>query len=208
VIRTLVLSAEGGALDLERVWKHTMREAVGDVIGRYLDDDDLAALVPRMLRKFLRDEYGRGKGALAYEAYLRRFAKGFRPSSVVVPHMVAVLESLRAEGWRLGLISRMTRRVLNPAVAAAGLAELFDVVMAEEELPDDTPDPASTLRMTARLGVAVEEAEMVTGDRGWATAAQRAGMPLIRAAWTTFSSPGGGLRSPDELRIRVMNLRR
>lgn len=197
--RALVLTAEGAALDLERIWRRTMLEAVGDVVGRYLEPDDISEVVPRPVRGILRVTYGPPKGALAYEAFLRRFEQGFRPSSVLVPGLAGTLEGFRAARIHLALVSRMTRRCLNRAVAAAGLAELFDVVLAEEGLPSDPPDPAPVLKAVARLGVGVEETLMATGDPGWSEAARWAGMAVARAAWTSFSPSGGGLRSPKDL---------
>src|SRR6266550_1842568 len=56
-----------------------------------------------------------------------------------------------SERFRMGLVSGAQRREIEPALAAAGLADCFEVIVAGEDVPRCKPDPGGYLAARAAL---------------------------------------------------------
>jgi sugar-phosphatase len=57
-----------------------------------------------------------------------------------------------AARFRLGLVSGAQRQEIEPALAGAGLADCFSVIVAAEDVPRCKPDPTGYLAARAALG--------------------------------------------------------
>jgi pyrophosphatase PpaX len=60
---------------------------------------------------------------------------------VAFPGMVALLETLRAEGSRVGLVTSKLRATVDLAFATLPLAHLFDVVVGSDDDVEEVPRP-------------------------------------------------------------------
>lgn len=196
MITSVIVTAEAAALDLERTWVKTMREAYGDVVGRYLEAEDIAALVPEGPRHILKARIGMPKGRTAFDAFIRRWEAGVRPAALAVPGFSVALGAMRQKGLATAVVSRLNRRSLGVALAACGITDTVDVVLAEEDLPDYPPDPSPILAAVSRLAAGVEETLVVSGDERWCAAARRAGTAVVPAGWTSLCR-GPGLHSVE-----------
>lgn len=194
MITTVIFSAEGAALDLERTWIRTMREAYGDVVGKYLEPEDIAALIPEGPRHILKARAGMPKGRMAFDAWIRRFEKAVRPPALRVPGFSVALRTLREQGYAVGIVSRLNRRSLGVALAACGITDTVDLVLGEEDLPDYPPDPSPILAAASRLAADVAETMVVSGDARWRQSGRRAGAKVVPAGWTSLRQ-GPGLHS-------------
>lgn len=156
-----------------------------DVVGvfREIVGPDLAALAGRRLRA----------------ASTRRFA--------VFPDVLPTLRALRAT-HRLGLVTDAQRLFLEPELRAAGLEELFDVVVVSGDLGYRKPDPRMFAAALAALGARPEEAvhvgDSLARDVGGAQAAGVAGVWLDRGlraggVATAGVTPDAVIRSLREL---------
>lgn len=96
--------------------------------------------------------------------------------TVLYPHVVTVLEQLRAQGVRLGLCTNKPLAPTRAVLRHFGLADFFAAVVGGDSLPVNKPDPA-TLRhcldlMGERVCVYVGDSEVD------AALAQNTGMPF------------------------------
>lgn len=73
------------------------------------------------------------------------------------PEVRSVLQSLKAAGMKLAILSNGTPDMLDSAVENAGLAGLFDAVMSIEEVGVYKPHPSVYGLAAARLGMAADE---------------------------------------------------
>lgn len=196
MIASVVFTAEGAALDLERTWVKTMREAYGDVVGKYLEPDDIAALIPEGPRHILKERIGMPKGRTAFDAFIRRWEAGVRPTALRVAGFAVALGAVREAGLATAIVSRLNRRSLGVALAACGITDTVDVVLAEEDLPDYPPDASPILAAVSRLASPVEQTLVVSGDARWCESARRAGARVVPAGWTSLRQ-GPGLHSVE-----------
>lgn len=122
-------------------------------------------------------------------AALDGYARAIDGWAQVFADAVPVLTDLRERGYRLGLLSNTWWAAgwHNADLAAHGLAPLLDEVVYTSDLPHSKPHPSVFREVTARLGVALEEAVMV-GDRPVddISGALQVGM---RAVWKTNGNP-------------------
>jgi putative hydrolase of the HAD superfamily len=98
----------------------------------------------------------------------------------------ALLEALRADGLRLGIVSNAfdPPQLLHADLARMGVAERVDVAVFSSEVGRRKPDPTIFRAALDRLGVAPEEALHV-GDRLYedVRGAAGVGMRTVQALW-------------------------
>jgi putative hydrolase of the HAD superfamily len=121
----------------------------------------------------------------------------------VFPEVPRVLETLRARGVLLAVVSNFDGRLV-PLLAALGLSQRVDAVVHSSQAGSAKPDPAIFLEALARLGVAPADALHVGDDPAAdVEGARRAGLAaaLVDRRGTGPAVTGGVpvLRSLDEL---------
>ena len=115
----------------------------------------------------------------------------------LVPGAAAFVRAA-SERFRMGLVSGAQRREIEPALAAAGLADCFEVIVAGEDVPRCKPDPGGYLAARAALarGGSLEPRRCVAIEDSLAglRAARSAGM---RCVMLTTSHPAAALAAAD-----------
>jgi phosphoglycolate phosphatase len=92
---------------------------------------------------------------------------------------LAAVESLRAAGFRTGIVSTKFRRRIVSVLAREQRSHLFDIVIGLEDVRAPKPDPDGILRALAALDTAPADA-LYTGDHEVdAQAAAAAGVPFL-----------------------------
>ena len=86
--------------------------------------------------------------------------------------VVDVLEQLRVEGRRLGVVTATRRPAVERAFAGAGIGDYFDVVVSSEDTEHHKPDPEPVLKALELLDAPPSEAAYV-GDSPFDVAAAR-----------------------------------
>jgi putative hydrolase of the HAD superfamily len=102
-------------------------------------------------------------------------------SLIVFPDTLRMIEQLRGQGFRLGLITNGPQALQRRKIAKFGFADLFDVIVIEGEFGRGKPDRAVFEHALAATGTNPESA-WHTGDNQYADigGAQSAG---IRGVW-------------------------
>jgi pyrophosphatase PpaX len=107
------------------------------------------------------------------------------------PGMDDVLERLRAEGRRLGIVTAKRRETVELAFARLPLRDHFEVVVTSDDTVRHKPAPEPILFALDRLGADPAEAAYV-GDSPFDVAAARAaGVRAIAVTW-------GGMHDVDD----------
>ena len=97
--------------------------------------------------------------------------------------MESVLETLHAEGRRLGIVTAKRRVTVELAFARRPLAHFFDVVVGGDETERHKPDPEPLLLALSRLGARAEDAAYVGDSPYDMRAAKAAGMHAVGVTW-------------------------
>nr|WP_204341826.1 HAD-IA family hydrolase [Micromonospora terminaliae] len=120
-------------------------------------------------------------------AHRRELAR--RLLSRVRPSTVAVLDALRADGHRIGLVSNATAETAE-AWPSTDLARRFDVAVFSCDVHLAKPDPAIYRLAAERLGVAPDECVFVgDGADGELAGAAAVGMTVVRTTEHNDTDP-------------------
>jgi beta-phosphoglucomutase-like phosphatase (HAD superfamily) len=105
-----------------------------------------------------------------------------------------------AEHGPVAVVSGAARSEIEPVLAAAGLADAFEVIVAMEDVPRGKPEPDGYLRALELLGLRPEEAVAIEDSPPGVAAAQAAG---LRCAALTRTFTAERLAGADLLAARV-----
>src|SRR3954454_15726033 len=126
---------------------------------------------------------------------------------VTFPGMVPLLETLRANGQKVGLVTAKLRKTVELAFATLPLAQLFDVVVGADDTATHKPDPAPLRHALERLGASPADAAYVGDAPMDVEAARAAGVHAIAVTWgglfpaeqTLAARPDAVAHTPEEL---------
>ncbi len=93
-----------------------------------------------------------------------------------LPGAVELVSALAKAGVPIGIASNDDREIVLLALAAAGLANAFDVIVSAEQVEWAKPSPDVYLRACSALGVEPSEALALEDSEPGVTAARAAGM--------------------------------
>jgi phosphoglycolate phosphatase len=162
---------------------------VTDAANGLLADADLPPLSPDVVVNFV----GRGERVLLdrliaatelsgadYDALMEAFIEHYKRAAAdtqVFPGVAEALETLKNDGFPLGLCTNKPRAPLVPTLEAAGLDDIFNIVVAGDDLPKRKPDPAPLRFILSELGA---ETCIYVGDSDVdAETASRACVPFL-----------------------------
>jgi pyrophosphatase PpaX len=97
--------------------------------------------------------------------------------------MLELLEDLKAEGRRLGIVTAKRRATVEVAFEHLPIRHLFDVVVAGDETERLKPQPDPLLLALERLGAEPEGAAYVGDSPFDVAAAKAAGMTAVAVTW-------------------------
>jgi phosphoglycolate phosphatase len=135
-----------------------VRKAMLRARGRAPDDAELAVLLPRYQAH--------------YENVLGHETEAF-------PGLLEMLVRLKAEGFRLAVVTNKATRFVRPHLDKAGILGYFDAIVGGDDAHAKKPDPAPIVMAAQRLGVPVTRMLMVGDSVNDAQAARAAGCPVV-----------------------------
>jgi hypothetical protein len=90
-----------------------------------------------------------------------------------------MLARLKAEGFRLAVVTNKATRFVRPHLDKAGILGYFDAIVGGDDAHAKKPDPAPIVMAAQRLGVPVTHMLMVGDSVNDAQAARAAGCPVV-----------------------------
>ena len=126
---------------------------------------------------------------------------------VAFPGMVPLLEALRADGRKVGLVTSKKRFTVDLAFETLPLAHLFDVVVASDDTAVHKPDPEPILHALERLGGTPADAAYVGDAPMDVESARAAGVHAVAVTWgglfpaheTLAARPDAVAHTPEDL---------
>ena len=153
-------------------------------------------------------EFAEGPDDLeAMVATYREYNLRHHDASVVPYQGVAeVIRALRADGYRMGLVTSKNRNGTMRGLALAGIAEAFDVLVCADDVEHPKPHPEPVIKALAHLG-STPAATMFIGDSVHdMECGRQAGVATAAVLWGPFgrrdlapAAPDYWLETPEDL---------
>jgi HAD superfamily hydrolase (TIGR01509 family) len=105
----------------------------------------------------------------------------------VLPGARAVAQRLAAH-YALAIVTGSSRREARAALAAAGLADLFPLILAAEDYSPGKPDPRGLLLAAERLGAQPAECLVIEDSAPGVAAGRAAGMTVVAVRIGNFAA--------------------
>lgn len=97
----------------------------------------------------------------------------------LMPGALALVKRLRADGYRLAVVSSSLRWMMDIVLARTGLAESFDSEISGDDVSAEKPAPDPYLRALGELGLPPDRAVVVEDTESGVASARAAGMRVI-----------------------------
>ena len=190
---TVLFDLDGTLVDSAAMILASFRHAARTVLRRDVADADLLATVgggSHLRAQMLGLDADRSDQLMrVYREHNEPLHAELQPCAGVL----AVLDRLRGEGRRLGIVTAKHHRTVRLAFDVLPLEPFFDLVVAAEDTERHKPDPAPLLHALERLAASPAEAAYV-GDAPFDMAAGKAaGVFAVAVSW-------GRLHSEERLR--------
>jgi pyrophosphatase PpaX len=189
--RTVLFDLDGTLVDSGAMILASFRHATRTVLAREIPDEQLLAYVGgmRLAEQMQKIDPDR------VEELVRTYREHNEPlhrELQAFEGMLDVLESLRRDGRRLGLVTAKRRATVDLAFAVVPLARYFDAVVAADDTERHKPHPDPLLRALELLDGTSDSAAYVGDSPYDVRAAKAAGLAAIAVAW-------GGIHSAERL---------
>jgi HAD superfamily hydrolase (TIGR01509 family) len=216
--RVVILDVDGTLIDSNDAHARAWTE-VGEEFGRRIAFDDVRPLIgmggdkvlPMLTGLQEEDDEGRRMTERRGEIFRARHLERLRP----FPGTRALLERLKADGYRLVVASSASEEDLGGLLAQAGIADLVEETTSSSDAEESKPEPDIVEAALERAGVDASQAVMLGDTPYYVAAAGRAGVPLVavrcggwddeglRGAVAVYDDPADVLAHWDEVRARV-----
>ena len=178
----ILFDLDGTVVDSGAIILASLRHATQTVLGQTIPDERLLATVGGSgLASQMRDF-----DPERVDELVRVYSEHNAPlhsELAACEGMPELLEDLKAEGRRLGIVTAKRRKTVQLAFDTLPIEHLFDVVVAGDETERQKPHPEPLLRALAQLGADSKTAAYV-GDSPFDMQAARAGgLTAIAATW-------------------------
>lgn len=127
---------------------------------RFLELDDNGRIWKDLVYATLIEEYGL---SCKTEDLLKDYIGHMHEYARLVPDVLAVLQSLKNQGLKLGIITNGRHDFQMSVIISLGLTDLMDVILVSESEKISKPNPAIFQRALAQIHVVPEECVFV-GD--------------------------------------------
>ena len=184
MINTILFDYDGTLMDTNEVvlqsWQHTFRTIRG-----YEEDPEVIRqtfgepLVMTLAKLF--PETPVEKSLDIYRTFQREVFTDFVE---VFSGMFELLEELKHQGYKLGLVTSRTKDTTWAGLEHYGMDKYFDAVITAGDTAKHKPDPAPILITLDRMGSLPEEAIMVGDTMFDLLCAQNAGVKSVIVDWS------------------------
>lgn len=174
-IDTILFDWDGTLAQTLEVWLKTFKEAYAKV-GIHPSDKDISSRFGKW------DAYidlgVEPKDVDIYNQHLEVVYERLEKVELY-PHVEDVLKELNRSGYKLGLVSTSTLKMLSTALDNNKIEQMFDVIISADDTKKHKPDPTPLLIAIERMGSKVENTLFVGDSDKDTGAAHNANIPLF-----------------------------
>ncbi|MCB1746616.1 MAG: phosphoglycolate phosphatase [Gammaproteobacteria bacterium] len=176
---TLVDSAPDIAVAVDHALTTHGHAAIGESRVRDYIGHGAARLIHRALTGAVDDDAAPASFDPVFAAFLDAYAVRLCVKTRIYPGVMAILATLAARGWALGVVTNKPARFTAPLLDTLGLSGHFGCVLSGDSLAQKKPDPAPLREAARQLGVAPTALVMVGDSAADVGAARAAGVPVV-----------------------------
>lgn len=137
--------------------------------------------------------------AQALDIFLDFYAQNLCVTTVTYPNVETTLKSLKAQDYRLVLVTNKPYDFIEPLLEGLALTDLFELCLGGDSLAKKKPDPLPLLHVCERLDVDVSECVMVGDSKNDIVAANAAKMHSIGVTYGYNYGEHINLYEPDHV---------
>jgi pyrophosphatase PpaX len=189
-IEAILWDLDGTLISTKRLYLEAYRRALAPYIGKVLTDEEILGHRSRSEIRYLRSQ-----ARDQYDACLRDFREHYATLhdthfGGVYPGVIDVLDTLRARGMKMGIVTGKSRSSYEVGLATANLGQ-FDVLVMDDDVEEPKPHPEGILAALGALNVRGDEALYVGDSITDIEAAHAAGTSAAAALWSRSESERG-----------------
>jgi HAD superfamily hydrolase (TIGR01509 family) len=181
VTDAVIFDLDGVIVDSEPVWEEVRRRYVAEHGGTWQPDSQrrLMGMSTREWARYLSAELGvdRTPEQVATDV-IDEMARRYAERVPLIPGADEVVRRIAA-GWTLGLASSSPTRLIDAALAATGLAEVFAVTLSTERVERGKPAPDVYVAVARRLAADPVRCVAVEDSSNGVRSAAAAGMRVV-----------------------------
>jgi HAD superfamily hydrolase (TIGR01509 family) len=192
----VVFDLDGVLVDSEQVWDEVRERLTRDWGGTYTAQAQRAMMGMSSTEwsRYMHDELGLEQPPAEIDAeVVRRMLARYRDELPLLPGATEAVRRLHRGGLRLAVASSSNRPLIEAVLAAAGLEELFAVVVSSEEVARGKPAPDVYLEAARLLGVSPGRCTAVEDSANGIRAAHSAGMRVLALPNAHYPPPADAL---------------
>jgi HAD superfamily hydrolase (TIGR01509 family) len=197
----VIFDLDGVIVDSEQVWAEVRERFVREQGGHWRDEatQEMMGMSSIEWSSYMAEEL---RVRLPAQEISDRVAEQVRDVyRRKLPLIPGAVEAVRRVGaiWRLGLASSANRPLIELVLELAGLATLFEITVASEEVARGKPAPDVYLEATSRLRVEPRDAAAIEDSTSGLLAARRAGLAVIAIPNRSFPPTQEALAAADRV---------
>jgi HAD superfamily hydrolase (TIGR01509 family) len=181
VIDAVVFDLDGLLLDSEHLWDEVREELARERGGHWSAgaQRDMMGMSSPEWSAYMHDKIGLAEPAEEINRLVvERMLERYQHELPLLPGAVDAVQRLAAR-WPLGLASSSNRPLIDRALEAAGLSQLFRATVSSEEVARGKPAPDVYLEAARRIGVDPADAVAVEDSHNGIRSAKAAGMGVV-----------------------------
>ncbi len=199
MIEAVVFDLDGLLLDSEQVWDEVRIELARERGGRWHEraQADMMGMSSTEWSRYMHDVIGLADPPDEISAeVVRRMQARYEEELPVIDGAAEAVRRL-ADPFRLALASSSNRPLIDAALAALGLAELFEATVSSEEVERGKPAPDVFLEAARRLGIDLGLCAAIEDSGNGIRAAHAAGMRVVAIPNRRYPPPDDALELAD-----------
>jgi HAD superfamily hydrolase (TIGR01509 family) len=207
-IEAVVFDLDGVLVDSDHIW-HEVREGLArERGGRWTDhsEADMMGMSSTEWSQYLHDVVGLPEAPQELnDEVVRRMLARYEVELPLIDGAAETVQRL-ASSFRLAVASSSNRELIDGVLAAAGLAEHFEVTVSSEEVARGKPSPDVYLEAANRLGLDPAACAAIEDSANGIRAAHAAGMRVVAIPNRRYPPAADALGLADEVVDSVAEL--
>ena len=115
----------------------------------------------------------------ALQIFLDYYETHLCDATIPYPHVVSTLESLKAQGYILAIITNKPYPFVTPILESLAMDGLFSLILGGDSLAEKKPHPLPLLHTCEKLGISIKNTVMIGDSQNDILAANACGMDSV-----------------------------
>jgi HAD superfamily hydrolase (TIGR01509 family) len=199
VTEAVVFDLDGVIVDSEQVWDEVRERYAHERGGSYSERStrDMMGMSSHEWSRYMADVVGvPGSPEEINADIVRLMLERYGEAPPLIPGSVDAVRRV-AGRWPLAIASSSNPELIEVVVSAAGLGDVFEIVVSSQEVPRGKPAPDVYLEAALRLGVDATRCGAVEDSHNGIRSAKAAGMRVVAVPNPHFPPDDDAMAAAD-----------